>query len=417
MTQEVENKLKELFDTNIKDTIKFYEVIKDYFSEDLTDLQLPVFKDFTDKLELLLLGDIISSPSDSNNLGSYDLGEDYYENNRDRGFLQSITDLGVIDYSKVLLSRMMPMSEILIKFPKVKVTNENDKSVNIDNLFVKITVRNNTIVDTFTMVRTTYDVVQWLSKYSHSHLPRLYKEEVPVWSKPCLGNGPLNSTINRLRQYYDEDVLGLFCFELAKYVTVESLAGVPYIRLETIGANSNSYIMPKDYKGAYRRLLISLKDFVKDFVKNTPIKFSYVNGNYMLGEPLIDFWIKISNSFIAWYNKLYTQREIHQGIEYLRSVGCIKTYIIAEGKVCNPQTNLTMTNIHRLNNSDMFVFKGIMQKLRIEGAAACNNNDSTLVTKELCEYILTCILKIINFKYGRSNKEEGTKVSKKCYYF
>ena len=50
MTEEVRNKLSEFFEARLEETRTFYAVIRDYFSERLTDLQLPTFHEFEEVL-------------------------------------------------------------------------------------------------------------------------------------------------------------------------------------------------------------------------------------------------------------------------------------------------------------------------------------------------------------------------------
>ena len=417
MTEEVRNKLNEFFEARLEESRAFYAVVRDYFSERLTDLQLPTFQRFEEKLRNRNLGDYIPRTADTNEYGSYSMDEDFYENHKYECFLDNITDLGIIDYCTNLISGDMPEALILIRFPEVKVTNEHDRSVNIKELFVKIPLRGRKVCGTFQMIRTTYDVVQWLSNYSHSHIPRIDTIEAPVWSYPCLGRGPLRTTLERLKITYDEDFIGLFCFELSKYVTVESLEGVPYMRLESIGADNASYVLPHNYRGYWTTMDFPTKGFIEHFIKNTSIKFSYVNGNYALGEPMLGFWVKMSNCFISWYNDMYRQGEVSYTLSLLQTYGIIQPLIISEGKACTSIANSTLSDIENINHSDMFTFKGVMQKLNIEGASGLNQNQSMLLSYSLCEYILTRILKLVNYKYGRTNNKEGeAKISKKCFY-
>ena len=416
MTEEVRNKLREFFEARIEESRTFYAVIRDYFTERLTDLQLPTFQEFEHRLSNLRLDYFISGPSNSNAYGSYSIDRDYYELHKNSPFLDSITDLGVIDYCTMPLIEEIPDTYIFIKFPEVRVTNEHDRSVDIKDLFVRLKIKGNRICGTFRMIRTTYDVIQWLSGYSHSHIPRIVTSEIPMWGSPCLGSGPLVTTLHRLREAYDEEFLGLFCFELSKYVTVESLTGVPYIRLESIGA-ATSYVSPNNYRGYWDATCFPMNEFVKHFLESTPIKFSYVNGNYALGEPLLDFWIKMSNCFISWYNNMYKQNKIKYTLQALKRKNIVGSFIIAEGKACTPIPDTSIGQMERINYADMFVFKGAMQKLTIEGTSNLNQNQSILLSSGGCEYILTCILKLINCKYGRTNNEEGeVELSKKCFY-
>ena len=65
----------------------------------------------------------------------------------------------------------------------------------------------------------------------------------------------------------------------------------------------------------------------------------------------------------------------------------------------------------------MFNFKGVIQKLTIENVVADNENKTLLLSPEVCEYFVTIILKLINYKYdGTITEEGGAEPHKKCFY-
>lgn len=130
---------------------------------------------------------------------------------------------------------------ILVHFPEVRVTNENNRCIDLKDLFAEVTIGyDGTLFGTFKLNKATYDIAQWKSCYIHSHVNSLYYNRVAEFKDPCLGNGPIKSTILRLHSAYNEDDWKLFCLELQKYVQTESLAGGPYIKLENVGKISET---------------------------------------------------------------------------------------------------------------------------------------------------------------------------------
>lgn len=416
MTEEVKNKLEEFFKARIEETQAFYSIIRDYFSKDLTDLQLPTFNQFLDSVGGHSLGYFVEKAQDSNSYGSYSIDQDYYNNHINDNFLENITDLGIIDYCYKYLLDEMPLAFIIIKFPEVTVTNEYNRSITIKDLFVRLSIVGNLLQDRINMIRTTYDIAQWLSGYSHSHLPRISSNSFPHWEYPCLGSGPLKSTTETLRHSYDEEFVGLFCLELSKYVTVESLAGIPHIRLENVGANSNNNILKvKNYKGRFIANKGIIDPFFKYYIEHNPIKIAYVNSNYVMGESLIDLWIKLSNGFIEWANtNIDNPGYALQG--WLNS-GFLQYVIINNGVVYRNIEQSVLGRINALDGKEMFDFKGVMQKLTIENVVTDNDNKTLLLAPEICEYFVTIILKLINYKYDGTITEEGeAEPHKKCFY-
>ena len=114
---------------------------------------------------------------------------------------------------------------------------------------------------------------------------------------------------------------------------------------------------------------------------------------------------------------MYKRGAINFTTTWLKNHDIIQFFIISEGKACASINSSTVSNIENVNHSDMLVFKGVMQKLNIEGINNFTRNESTLLSQKVCGYILTCILKLINYKYGRANNKEGeAEINKKCYY-
>lgn len=119
--------------------------------------------------------------------------------------------------------------KILVRFPHITVTNEHNQSTDIDNLFARI------FVDTdgkckgyFTLNRTTYSLLHILNRYMHSHVSGINYDFPEKFKDPCLGSGPIQHTLESLIIDYNGALWKLFCYELDKYVRVESLTGIPY---------------------------------------------------------------------------------------------------------------------------------------------------------------------------------------------
>ena len=336
-----------------KNAKRVYEIISEYFGEDLTDFQGE--EEWKEEYES----------------GSYPTGN----------------------------------AVILIKFPNVTITNENNHSVNITNLFVRIAIKTHgTLIDTFKMLRTEYTKDEWLYGYVHSHAD--FDTYYPArFAYVCLGEGPLVQTTRRLRSSFDEHIWGLFCFELDKYVHIESIAGVPYRRLESIGRGRDLNI-----KCAYNPSQIPInynldwKKFIKHFIKEYPIKLAYTNDTYTLGEPYINFWVNISNIFIKWVNNLLIK--MANCIDAGAVLNLLCNYIVEGSKVYSTGSEGVIDE--SLQGKELFVFKGEMQTLLITGVS--KRVEVLLLNKNTVDILLTKILIIINSKYGQ------TKISGKYHY-
>lgn len=305
---------------------------------------------------------------------------------------------------------------LYIRFPKVTVTNEDDKSVDIDELYVLVPINGDgTLRREFSMVRSSYPIIQWLSRYSHSHLPSLNTSRVPHFAYPCLGNGPLAPTQDNLRGVFNIDMWGLFAFELEKYVTQESLLGGPYIKLESIGKSNEATEIKLYYRDALGFLCdnIDFNDFLKSYCSHTNLNISYKEGQYDLGITDVNFVISLSDYFIKWYNN-----KVAEGVYYTTLINLIdnnvlnkviidgnKVYSNAIIRNIDSIQSLEGTHLTRSTNSDEdFIFKGKPVKLHIDGNLNIKSKNYTLLLNTgICSYMLTKILEVINNKYGTSN--------------
>lgn len=305
---------------------------------------------------------------------------------------------------------------LYIRFPKVTVTNEDDKSVDIDELYVLVPIyENGTLRRDFSMVRSSYPIIQWLSGYSHSHLPRLNTDRVPHFNYPCLGSGPLGPTQSKLKHEFNIDMWGLFAFELEKYVTQESLLGGPYIKLESIGKNSKANEIKLYYKNVldYSYDNIDLKDFLKSYCRHTNLNISYKEGQYNLGITDVNFVISLSNYFIKWYNNKVAEGVYCTTLFNLLDYNMLNKVIIDGNKVYSDAAIQNLDSIERLEGTHLtrsydsdkdFIFKGKPVTLHIDGNLNLKSKNYTLLLNtDICSYMLTKILEIINNKYGASN--------------
>lgn len=308
------------------------------------------------------------------------------------------------------------LAYLYIRFPKVTVTNEDDKSVDIDELYVLVPINGNgTLKRNFSMVRSSYSIIQWLSGYSHSHLPSISINRTPHFAYPCLGNGPIGPTQDNLEDEFNIDMWGLFAFELEKYVTQESLLGGPYIKLESIGRSRKA----TEIKLYYRDVLgfsynnIDFKDFLISYCSHTNLNVSYKEGQYSLGITDVNFVISLSNYFIKWYNNKVSEGVYYNTLINLIDNDILNKVIIDGNKVYSNAIIQNIKSIQSLEGSHLtmstnsdkdFIFKGKPVTLHINGNLNIKSKNYTLLLNiDICSYMLTKILEIINNKYGSSN--------------
>ena len=326
----------------------------------------------------------------------------------------------------------VPCFTLLVWFPEVRITNENNKSINVKDLYVKIFIDiHGQLSGKFYINRATYTHAQLRCGYIHSHVPRLNTLNPALFSTPCTGEGPINNTISSLNTVYDIDLWQLFCSELEDYVKTESIEGVPYRRLESlggeiIGGNSNSFFYIMFNNEAWYRLsddvpIIDVKhefilDFVRYLLKSKVLPMEYSNGTYSIGMSPVQATILVSNKFIEWFNKennIY-RKSITEG--NLISYEVLTRAIVAEDSIYQPTANLDISDINAVAGCHICNFKGKPITITVLPEESSNRNLSLILSQKVMNNIVTAICKVVNFRYGRKSTEQESKFDRPTLY-
>ena len=424
----IEEKIEELYNSLMDKPLRVLGIFNDFFGEDKVDMQgywsLDKFKSWMNIVPLSTYipdGNIVSM--NRNDWSMYET--------------QAITDLPGDQVEKVVnvltdttVKERIGNAKfngifILVHFPHVRVTNEHDRFVDINHLWAKVKVMyNGTLNGGFTLNRSEYTLLHIRSDYMHSHIMTIPKNDFTKFQNPCTGSGPINGTISALNRDYDKDMWNMFCLELSKYVTVESVAGTPYHYLERLGTNDMeagidrfiTYLSPN-----YYRTVITpdkFKEFVRYFINSKKLKFNYVNGSYSIGMSLIEFIVLISNEFIKWYNDQFNKEELTAKFADLKSNGILRECIIDNGKIYYDGGRNNVNSYTQYIGKKVCVFKGKEITVDITDIAEVRNeNKSIILDTQTALYILTTILKVLNYRYGRNKAtHEGNQLGTEVRY-
>lgn len=409
----IEEKIEELYNSLMDKPLRVLGIFNDFFGEDKVDMQgywsLDKFKSWMNIEPLSTYipdGNIVSM-----NMNDWSMYKTW-----------SITDLPGDQVEKVVnvLTNTTVKERIgnakfngifiLVHFPHVRVTNEHDRFVDINHLWAKVKVSyNGTLNGGFTLNRSEYTLLHIRSYYMHSHISSIPTEDFTQFQNPCTGSGPINGTISTLNRDYDEDMWNMFCLELSKYVTVESVAGVPHNYLEKLGTNDMevgvdrfiTYLSPNYYGDTLST--DKLRDFVRRFINTKKLKFNYVNGSYSIGMSLPEYIILISNEFISWYNDLFNKGEVTNTFDNLKTRKLLRECIIDNGKIYYDRGRNNVDNYAQYIGKKVCVFKGREITVDITDIAEVRNeNKSIILNTQTALYILNIILKVLNYRYGRN---------------
>lgn len=424
----IEEKIEGLYNSLMDKPLRVLGIFNDFFGEDKVDMQgywsLDKFKSWMniEPLSTYIPGGSIMGMS-SNDWNVYKaLSITELPENQVEKVANALTSATVREkVSSIKFNGIF----ILVHFPHVRVTNEHDRFVDINHLWAKIKVMcNGTLNGGFTLNRSEYTLLHIRSRYMHSHISNIPTTDFTQFQNPCTGSGPINGTISALNRDYDEDMWNMFCLELSKYVTVESVAGRPYNYLEKLGTNDMevgvdrfiTYLSPNYYGSVITP--DKFKEFVRYFINSKKLKFNYVNGSYSIGMSLIEFIVLISNEFIKWYNDQFNKEELTAKFADLKRHGILRECIIDNGKIYYDRSRNNVNNYAQYIGKKVCVFKGREVTVDITDIAEVRNeNKSIILDTQTALYILTTILKVLNYRYGRNKAtHEGNQFGTEVRY-
>lgn len=437
MSEEVTSKVRELYDNIMYFPNKVLGIFNDFFGEQRVDMQgFWSFDEFLRSMSENKLSSFFSNKSAV--LSSPEFRSASKEN---KAIIEDMLDNGALDNAvtsdEALATYFLPIMTtavsqaasqgfILVHFPHVRVTNENDRFVDINNLWVKVGIKaSGAGIGYFTVNRSEYELSHMKADYMHSHVPGIPFDNFTKFKTPCLGSGPIKSTVATLTLGYDEAIWQLFCLELDKYVRVESVSGVPHRHLERIGTGGGivegcvDFSMQATTFSDYSPIFCKedMKDFVRHLVRNKKLKFNFIRGNYGFAMSYLDYRIFISNEFIEWYNLRYNLGASTASYNDLISKGILKECIINNGKIqyfSNSRAN--NRDYYSYEGANVCTFKGRPVNIHIVDSTTDTINKTVLVNAGIAEEIAKAVLTIVNYKYGREERREEAGISTPAIY-
>lgn len=409
---------------------KVFDIFKDYFDEENVDIQGGSTIDkFERQLTTVPIGTIITR---SSILGSsmYDalpqLSKDIILDLLNDDVLATCLDDDEAKINYILPFMIEALKsrclyDIIVHFPKVTVTNEEDESVDIKDLWIKVVVScEGKIRGTFGVNRSNYPVTHLMSDYQHSHTPGINKDNFEKFQSPCLGSGPIKSTIATLQIGYDEAIWKLFCLELDRYVRIESIAGTPYRHLDEIRARSKSLVQfhPNKYDASLNRsnfdIFVSsiggglmMKDFLTYALESNKIKFNFNGSSFGLAFDFPEGILVLSNLFIEWYNKKFNEGLVLKTLNTLITRRFLHQVYFLDGKF--------MVDIHRTsgiadyNGRKVLTFKGEDILLTVEEDVSIDADPIIhILAIPIVQWIYSRMIQILDISYGRDKERTET---------
>lgn len=431
----IEDKINKLYLDIMSKPNQILEVFNNFFGEDRVDMQDSISNEEFHRqiMNIPLQGLVLSASSIYND----DFPSSEYKHTR-LGAIPEDKQSEILDYVDIAtLCLYMVTSDIfrggciLVHFPHVRITNEYDRFVYINHLYAKVRIMaNGTLDGTFALNRSEYSFLHISNNYMHSHVRDIPFYNLTEFQIPCTGSGPINDTISSLNREFDIDIWELFCLELSKYVEVESIEGVPYHRLESLG-NSSTTLLSRDkfdvvYTLPYYGGVLSnsiLREFIPYFINHYNLKFDYRDGSFALGMSLTEYILTVSNAFIDWYNDQYNKQNITHNLNSLLRNNVLQRCIVANNTLYKNSAPTNASTYRQYIGNKVCTFKGqdvVLTISDINNVNEVNNeNRSIILDTRAAFYILTRILQVINYRYGKSEQtdSEGNRISEEVRYF
>lgn len=428
MNEIIETKIKELYNIFMEKPMKILEIFNDFFGEEKVDMQ--GFMSI-DEFKSWLKETPISEYTSRNILKISNKDWETYHN-------KSIIELNEDILNIVLLfldndtvienigNNKFKLGFILIHFPSVRITNEYDKFVDITHLYAKVHFDYKGIGEGyFSLNRAEYPYSHISSNYMHSHVSSIPFSNFSNFQTPCTGSGPINYTLSTLSMEFSTEMWQLLCLELDKYVQVESIAGTPYHRLESLGvSDSGAYGERFNVINRAPHLIhvfnsSILKDFTSYFILSKKLKYNYNSKSYSIGMSFTEFILTISNEFIKWYNEKFKEEIYTLSLDELLRQSILRKVIISNNKIFFDINTHTVETYKSYIGEKVCTFKGKDVLINITKINEVEeNNKAIILNPTVALYILTKILNVLNYKYGKSEQRDpnNVKISEKVRY-
>ena len=427
MNELIESKIEELYSLLMDKPNQVLAIFNDFFGEDKVDMQgFMSVDELKSWLSVTPISNYASRESLDMSMGDYNTYSSQPLTNLRGEVLDLVLDQlcsrEIVDY---IGDTRFSSGFILVHFPHVRITNEYNRFVDINHLYAKVGVlHNGSINGYFSLNRAEYTYLHISSGYMHSHVSTIPTSDFTKFQTPCTGTGPINDTISNLSNEFDSDIWRLFCLELSKYVEVESIAGTPYHRLENLGTSNMGagedvfrVVNQLRYDDSIKEMI---KEFVPYFIKQGKLKFNYANGSYSIGMSFTEYILVISNEFIDWYNKKFNNKEWKYTFSTLKRSDVLKEGIIANNKIYYENSRRNVNSYAAYNGQRMCTFKGKDVLINIVDINEVKeDNKSIILNTNIALYILSKILRVINYRYGKAEQrdQEGNRISEKVRYF
>lgn len=295
--------------------------------------------------------------------------------------------------------------EFTVYYPEIIITNSTKKSHVITDLYVRFSFNYfGRLYGSFKINRGSYSDQEWNSSYKHSHTSGSFPDEIDYFSTPCLGSGPINSTIsvlmNTTLENFSELEIVQFLILMDDFLKWESLEGVPYKYIRDIGGGGNYNISPnrspKELRNSEKQVLehiVKETDFLEHVkehafliptVKDGTPKYSILLNEWELQKLLFSYYQEEINTFEYTLTNILMYKDSLNRVYYKSASG--GNFIPTE----------------RYEGRTLFTFKGHDVKLKIHKTITEEVEDFC-INPEILYYLINRLEMIINLNNAENS--------------
>ena len=264
---------------------------------------------------------------------------------------------------------------VTIYFAEITITNTNNLSHQIKNLYVRFYMdgnlklrngdtNNNSSGSFFEGLRTTFTPQEWIANYAHSHLPNTSI----TFQKFCTGYGPINQIIMKLRTGYQKIDFNIFLQSIKLYVKHESLEGRPHNYIANIGKSEVAVVPMNLEQDNFQQIFnYTYQLFLENYKL---LKFSISPDKVICNIP-DDLNIEIAKSIASNFSCMRNYRDLFED----HTINQILPTKLTDGRY----STIASTAIPNYTPRPLIEFKGQQKQLYVGYGNDSNNTSGPII--------------------------------------
>jgi len=297
------------------------------------------------------------------------------------------------------------LPNIVIHFPYSKMTNMNNQTHEIYDIYVRIPIESSgrsIMITRILGLRQSYSYAEAISNYRFSHLTSRSVSEPPVYDSFCLGSGEINQCMAMFNSTQNLATFKHFLFYIESYLAYESIEGVPYEKFEKISSfrgarftDIPNYDLITVYKTITQNIPLYKQEYPFD------LRLTSSNGKIKIGDMV---------HFEKIVNRIINMAIRNGGVpRHFPSEQLIFMFKLPDGSRTDASTDVTPSG-DIIFNDEHFYFRGEKRIMKIVGHAVDYSRiriyEQRVVKPKVLNYVKERIEHKLNYTFTARNITE-----------